>query len=140
MFYRCPIWLSTAEFVYPTGGVLPTDLGKSGAAIEMAIREARQTILPNVFIHYDIISRKGMTGCSDEENHATYLVTNYAYEKAGKRGIPPVGLLVGPACTGTSVISVLRLITNFVLLSDRKQPELASMFYNYLVLPIESNR
>ena len=82
------------------GGILPTDLGRTGAAIEMAIREARKNIVPNVYIHYDIISRKGMTTCADEENHAIYLVTNYAYAKAGKQGIPPVGLLVGPACSG----------------------------------------
>ena len=82
------------------GGILPTDLGRTGAAIEMAIREARKNIVPNVYIHYDIISRKGMTTCADEENHALYLVTNYAYAKAGKQGIPPVGLLVGPACSG----------------------------------------
>ncbi|OQV18669.1 hypothetical protein BV898_07299 [Hypsibius exemplaris] len=92
-------WNVSILVTLTTGGTLPTDLGRSGSAIEMAIREARRNILPDVYVHYKILSRPGMTGCPDEENHATYLITNYAYGEAVDQGIPPVGLLVGPACS-----------------------------------------
>ncbi|GAV04946.1 hypothetical protein RvY_15145-2 [Ramazzottius varieornatus] len=89
----------TILVVLTFGGVLPVDLMKAGGAIEMAVEVVRQSILPEVYTNYYMVRRKGFVDCYEDENHASFLMTRYAFRDAVARGDPPVGLIVGPACT-----------------------------------------
>ena len=65
----------------------------------MAVEMVRRTILPEVYVNYFMVSRKGFSDCYADENHASFLMTRYAFRDAIAQGDPAVGLIVGPACT-----------------------------------------
>ncbi|OQV13086.1 Atrial natriuretic peptide receptor 1, partial [Hypsibius exemplaris] len=81
------------------GGVLPIDLRKSGGIIELAVQAVRTEILPDVNVFYHMVSKSDFSDCYQDENHAAYLMSKFAFGDVKTRGYPPVGLVVGPGCT-----------------------------------------